>query len=300
MNAIFVNNEFIFNDYNDNGLLNTYCFIVNIDTTTFNWNNNKLMNAVDSDILMNNNLILSQFGNKLKYDIHLDQLTNAYFDNIQFLNNMILTNSLIINHTGSFLNIETHSNGVYFTLLVNVNFTNSFTSDSFISIQNNNVLNQHIKFENIVFDNNNGTIFDSDTRLPTNIYMQCPSDTETYVNDGIIEFENVLFSNNIVYGSYLFKFKLHRMKLLNIRVANNICNNANCIVSEYSALNILSSSFTSNKATNIFHLYSTQICMHNIIVNNDEADSFIYVSPNNISNDDIIINDVTIESVNLK
>ncbi len=111
-------------------------------------------------------------------------------------------------------------------------------------------MNQHTKFH-IVFDDNNGTIFDSDTSLPTHISIQCSSDTETYINDGIIEFENISFSNNIVYNSYLFKFKLE-----NIRLENNVCNNANCIVSEYSALNV---PFTNSKPTNnnIFSFYST-------------------------------------------
>ncbi len=40
--------------------------------------------------------------------------------------------------------------------------------------------------------------------------------------------------------------------------------------------------------------------MGKIIINSGEADSFIYISPNSVYNDNIIINDLTVDCANLK
>ena len=121
---------------------------------------------LDSDILMSDSLISAHLGQTGKYGIHLDRLTHIYFENIQFENNhqsmlnivsenkMVFNNSQLVNHTGNFINIETHSSGAYFTLLSNINFTDLLADEgSFIAIENKNVLNQSIRFENIVFAN---------------------------------------------------------------------------------------------------------------------------------------------------
>jgi len=114
--------------------------------------------VLDSDILMSDSLISAHLGQTGKYGIHLDRLTHIYFENIQFENNhqsmlnivsenkMVFNNSQLVNHTGNFINIETHSS--------NINFTDLLADEgSFIAIENKNVLNQSIRFENIVFAN---------------------------------------------------------------------------------------------------------------------------------------------------
>ncbi|MCP4991223.1 MAG: hypothetical protein GY928_35760, partial [Colwellia sp.] len=315
-NLVMSDNEFTANNYGDYGLLSVYCLVLSIETTEFESNENVLMSVTDSDVLMSDSTVSAHSGQSTKYNIYLEQLTNIYFDSIRFEHNeqsmlntvsensLVIANSQITNHTGNFMNIETHSSGPYFTLLSNTDFNDSSSYGlSFINIENNNVWNQSIKFENVVFANNIGTIFDSVTALPTNVSLECASESDTYTTDGIIEFENVLLSANEVTDSYLFKFKLHRIKLTNIRFENNECNNYDCFVAEHSSLLLIGSTFVANLATNehnIFHTYFTQLCVTDMTVTNDESNAFIYVSMNNVSNDRIMITDARIDAANLK